>query len=96
MKCLICKQKVAGLKAGVVNGKYISDRCEWCYSMETHGYDVSSMAVKFDRGKDIEDNKKDLIQPYHKGKPSREFIEAYPEQSKNYFNKEQLEKAERS
>lgn len=95
MNCPICQQEVSGTKSGVINGKYISDRCNWCYEMETHGYNASSMAAKFDRDKDLQDNKKDTVQPYDKGLPSREFIEAYPDKAKEYFNNDQLREAER-
>ena len=94
MICPECKQEVSGTKSGVIKGKYISDRCNWCYEMETHGYNIS-MAAKFDREKDIQDNKKDLIQPYHSGKANPEFVKAYPSEAKKYFNNDELREAER-
>jgi len=36
---------------------------------------------------------KDTLQPFRQGEPSREFIEAYPEQSKKLFTKEEIKKA---
>ena len=94
MKCLVCGQKTQSLKAGVINGKYLSDRCESCFIQESKGYRPMSEAAKFDRDMDIKDNFKDIIQPYTDKGANSDFVKAYPEEAKQYFTKEELRRSE--
>jgi len=73
----------------VLNGKF-GQACKACV------YQVSRQAIpgsaQYSRDRDREDNLRDLIQPWtNKGLPNREFILAYPEESKSYFTPSQLE-----
>lgn len=39
--------------------------------------------------------KKDLLQPFRGGEPNKEFIKEYPNESKNYFSKEEIKKVKK-
>jgi hypothetical protein len=36
------------------------------------------------------DHRKDIIQPWERGRPNSEFIKNYPENAKNYFTEQQI------
>lgn len=91
MKCPICK-KEGNLKSLILNGKYISKRCTNCIieigaELERG---VSSTQAEYSRERQREDYRKDMLQPFIGDKPNRDFIIAYPEESKEYFTKKEL------
>lgn len=51
---------------------------------------MSRLSEAYRRQVDRDDHKKDLIQPYHNGKPNPEFIRAYKKQATEYFTEEEL------
>ena len=52
-------------------------------------YEFTTEQIKSDRKK----YKRDLLQPWRSGEPSREFISAYPVQSKKYFTEKERKTA---
>lgn len=96
MVCSNCKLKSDRLISAVINGKYIKDQCEICLGLARKEVPASSTRVDFRIRRQQEDHRRDILQPYANGKPSREFIKAYPDKAKNYFTPEQITKAERS
>jgi len=57
--------------------------------MESVGY------ANYSRDRDREDNARDLLQPRDRlGKPNKEFIKEYPQQSKEIFTKKELKENE--
>ncbi len=94
MKCPICNKKGQSLKSGVINSRYITDRCESCFSREVKVYSPISEAAKFDRDMDIKDNFRDIIQPYTDKGANPDFISAYKEEAERYYTPEQLRRSE--
>jgi hypothetical protein len=60
------------------------------------GFDISSQYKSWSRDNQRKRFQKDITQPWKNGEPSREFIEAFPEESKRYFTDSQRHKAERN
>lgn len=55
-----------------------------------------SSAAIFDRARDVEEHRKDMLQPLDsKGHPNGEFIRAYPEEAAELFNDETLKNHDR-
>ena len=48
--------------------------------------------ARYERERDLEDNRKDVLQPHLGGKPSREFIAAYRKEAEDYFSPQELER----
>lgn len=59
------------------------------------GFDVSSQYKGWSHDNQRKRFQKDITQPWDYGEPSREFIEAFPEEAKHYFTDEQRHAAER-
>lgn len=76
-----------GLAEGgaIVNGIY-QKLCHECLSGESR----LTGNVSYARNKDMQDHGKDIIQPWMKGKPNKEFIQAFPKEAKRYFDKKEL------
>lgn len=88
-KCNACNS-ARKVKAAVLNGQF-GNYCERCIAKADRH--MSPAAVQGQRDQDYADNKRDLIQPYGRhGHPNAEFIKEYPEQAKEIFNDEELEK----
>lgn len=58
-------------------------------------HDISSQWKDWSHMEQRKRFSKDIIQPWVHGKPNREFIDSYPEESKTYFKPEQIARAER-
>jgi hypothetical protein len=76
------------LTTGVVQGKF-GAYCKHCIQgskrMANPGH------AQYSRARDREDHLKDMIQPRDfNGRPNREFIHAYPTESKQMFNEKEL------
>lgn len=92
MNCFACGQPNKHLKSAVVQGKF-GEYCEHCIKgmkrMESAGY------ARYSRDKDRDDYRKDMLQPRdYNGKPNREFIHAYKEESQKIFTKDELKNYE--
>jgi len=59
------------------------------------GFDVNSTHKEYRHDMERKEFAKEIIQPYKNGKANSEFIKTYPEQSKKYFGKGVIERAQR-
>lgn len=92
MICDLCGLRTGHTKTCVLQGKFGS-YCNHCVQgakrMESVGY------ANYSRDRDREDNARDLLQPRDRlGKPNKEFIKEYPQQSKEIFTKKELKENE--
>lgn len=87
MKCDFCHKK--GITTGaIIEGKF-GQACNACRS--TQDRQASPASAEYNRERDRETHRKDMLQPnLPNGKPSPEFIKAYPSESKNYFTTKQI------
>jgi hypothetical protein len=76
------------VKAAVVDGKF-GDYCMQHISGTARK--AGGHAAVFNRDRDAEDHRKDMLQPWINGKPNGEFIRAYPEEAAEIFNDQALE-----
>ncbi len=90
MRCPVCKLKADELYAGVVNGKYMSDRCDICYGLNKQQTPTSMTRGDYRKDRQREDHRKSMIQPYKGADPNPEFAVAYPERAKEYYNDDQM------
>lgn len=70
----------------ILDGKYY--KSEPKVDQMKNGRAVTDKAYQHDRQR--ENHRKDIVQPYKKGKPSGEFIRAYPDEARQYFNEQQI------
>lgn len=87
MKCAICKKEVSSVRTALKNGKYVSARCDSCLA------NFSQFAVyarKYNRDRDREDHRKDIIQRFDGDKINPEFVRAYPDISREQFGDDVL------
>lgn len=87
MKCDNCK-KFHMLKGAVVNGAF-GHYCPDCIKIGSR--QSSPSVASFQRNTDRQTHEKDMVQPWANGKPNRDFIRAYPDKAKDYFNQKELE-----
>lgn len=59
------------------------------------GYDINPTHKEWRHDLERKIYSKDIIQPYKNGKPNKEFIDNYPEESKEYFTPDTIEKLRR-
>lgn len=93
MICPVCKQEKPKLSSAVVNGVYLSRRCDDCIAMpkqRSHGG-----AKEFDRNRQRRDYRKDLVQGMVNGKPNPDFLKAYPDKAKERFTSDEIRDIER-
>jgi hypothetical protein len=91
MICPICKTETETIfKSGVVNGKYISKRCQICFGLVKIGRIPSEHLVEYNRDRQREDMRKDILQPFINNKPNREFAHAYKNKAKDYYSDKEL------
>ena len=88
MICDSCEITRDHLTGAVVDGKF-GQYCKLCLQnvrrMTTSGH------AQYSRDRDKEDNAKDLLQPWDRaGKPSREFINSYPDEAQEMFSPQEL------
>lgn len=85
-----CQKPSKGFRSGVVNGKYVSERCGSCWTEHAQPRHNSAAAYQLDRER--EDSARDIVQPWLPGgKPNPEFAHAYPRLAKEiYYTPEQL------
>ncbi|SRR5258708_1915207 len=81
-------------------GKWIGNICPKCgKNAKFIGYPagLAQEIKKHNDGRRRDEDRrvhaKDILQPHRYGEPSREFIEAYPKESKRYFTPEERKKA---
>lgn len=89
MTCNNCSKR-QGDKAAIIRGQYYKTICEPCYQLLQAPQRVSSGEANWNRTIDFLDHEADVIQPLEDGKPSRRFIELYPEKAQAMFTPEQL------
>lgn len=90
--CQCCGQDKRILKSGIIRGEF-GEYCNHCIMASKRS--ISTGYAQWSRDRDREDNARDLLQPRdYNGKPNREFIKEYPEQSKEMFTREELERYE--
>jgi hypothetical protein len=82
MTCPICGNE-AKLISGIKSGQYISERCERCYG--AHPLNVAPYARKYERDRQREDYRKDIIQRFEGDKVNPEFVDAYPDVAKKQW-----------
>lgn len=95
MICPVCKQEASKLTSAVVNGKYLSDRCDKCLSVDVSEQPISSTNKDYRIRRQQEDHRADMLQPYVNGKVNMDFARVYKDKAKDYFTEEELHKAER-
>lgn len=78
-------------KTAVINGVFQEEVCLFC----THTLrSTLGSSATYSRQRDREDHRKDIIQPWAKGEaPNRDFIQAYPDKARDYFNEEELKQS---
>lgn len=89
MICRICKKEAGTLRSGVKNGRYLTDRCEDCFDSNIAFADY---ARKYNRDRQREDYRKDILQRWDGDKPDKDFVRAYPEKSRELWDNETLRK----
>jgi len=90
MDCDNCKEEVKHLKGAVLNNTF-GFYCTPCLSGESR--QAGAHQASEIRTSDRDAHQRDIIQPYKPdGTPNSEFISEYPDQAKDYFSQEQLEK----
>lgn len=83
--CAIDKPTTTG---AVINGNF-GQYCIDCRDLSNR--QASPASAEYSRERDREDHRKDMLQPRDaKGLPSREFIQAYPNESKNFFTDKEI------
>lgn len=70
--------------SAIINGKFIK-------GINTGAIEISSQYKQYSHEMQRLDHRKNIIQPYKQNKPNPEFIRSYPEESKKYFNQQQIE-----
>lgn len=93
MICTICTLDKPSLSSAVVNGVYVSRRCDDCLNLpksKPHGG-----AQEFDRDRQRKSYRKDLIQGMVNGKPNKDFIKAYPDKAKIRYSDSEIRDMER-
>lgn len=93
--CEVCKTNLT-VKSSIVRDYYYARICQSCYDHLTASGSVSAGAAEYDRGRDSEEHEADGIQPISGGKISPEFIHLYPDQARQLFSEEEIDKATRS
>lgn len=88
MKCPVCKKPTTILKAAIVKGVYMTERCSKCVS----SFIPSSVySAKFKRDRMRENHRADLVQRFDGDKPSKEYARLYPEQARRQFGDKFME-----
>lgn len=87
MLCPICQTEATTLRAGVVLGKLISQRCDACYNRETNKKKPATLAGKFQRDFDASNHRRERIQSWEP-----EFVSAYPDKAREYYSEEEVRK----
>lgn len=93
MICPVCKQEKPSLSSAVVNGVYLSRRCDDCLAMPKGKPHAGSK--EFDRERQRKNFRKDLIQGMVNGKPNADFLRAYPDKAHERFTPEEIRDLER-
>jgi len=88
--CKICGATDEPMKSGIIDGEYISGRCRICFGLSKQTRNPSALLAQYKRERDREDNSKDIVQPFMKNKPNREFIKAYPDKAKELYTDKEL------
>lgn len=89
MICPRCSHETDTVKAGVVNGRYVDNYCNNCINTLTKSSDRFG---KYNRDRQREDYRRDIIQPMDGDKPNKEFIREYSDKAKEIFTSEEIEK----
>lgn len=71
--------------SAIINGKFYKDK-------KPEGIKNNDQFKAYRHEMQRLDHRKDLIQPRVNGKPNPEFIREYPENAKQYFSKEDIER----
>lgn len=82
--CPQCGQVADGLYTAIKDGAYVSSRCEKCLANFTRS---AQFARKYERDRQREDYRKDIIQPWEP-----EFVKAYPDKAREYYNDDAMRK----
>lgn len=88
MTCPICNQPAQTLKAAIVRGEYMSDRCARCVNTFVPTSDYSA---KWKRDRMRENHRGDLLQAFDGDKPSKEFARMYPDRARGQFGDKFME-----
>ena len=88
MTCPVCNQPTQTLKAAIVRGEYMSDRCPKCVNTFVPTSDYSA---KWKRDRMRDNHRADLLQAYDGDKPSKEFARMYPERARSQFGDKFME-----
>jgi len=84
--CNKCSQPKDNMESAVIGDVYYENICADCLS-DNHSIPLDG---QFNREREREDYKKELIQPYKEGAINKDFVEAYPEEAKKMFSEQQL------
>lgn len=87
MKCDICNSE-KDVSGAIIDGKY-QKVCIGCQAAQERKQTAG--AAEYERERQREDHRRDMLQPFENGRPNKEFIAEYPEESKNFFNDKQIE-----
>lgn len=93
MICPVCQQEKSSLSSAVVNGVYLSRRCDDCLAIPKAK--AHSGAREFDRNQQRHNFRKDLIQGMVDGKPNADFLKAYPDKAHERFTEQEIRDLER-
>lgn len=93
MICPICKQEKPSLSSAVVNGEYLSRRCDDCLKLPKARPHAGHS--EFDRNRQRSTYRKDLIQGMVNGKPNADFLKAYPDKAHERFSDQEIRDLER-
>lgn len=93
MICPVCKHDKPSLSSAVVNGAYLSRRCNDCLAIPKAR--AHSGASEFDRDRQRKNYRKDLIQGMVNGKPNPDFLKAYPDKAKSRYSDTEIRDMER-
>lgn len=88
MTCPICNKPATSLKATIVHGEYMTERCSACVKSFTP---PSAYAAKYHRDRMKENHRADMVQRFDGDKPSKEFARLYPERARQQFGDKFME-----
>lgn len=90
MKCENCHKRPA-TRGALLDGKF-GRYCNPCIGEKARQH--SPLSAQWHRDRDIEDARRDMLQPRdHRGHPNPEFIRNYPEESKEIFTEDEIQKS---
>lgn len=85
MTCPVCGRPAPSLKAGIVRGEILSQRCDPCFNRETQKKKPAEFAGKFRRAFDASNHRRETTQSWEP-----DFVNAYPDKAREFYSEEEM------